>query len=81
MFTQVGIQKVMANVYEDANGKWRVQQPGEAGYVDLFEQPDFSYETLIENMLAQIEFNRKFSTEEDYEHQLQVILGLKNAIA
>lgn len=81
MFTQVGVQKVMANVYEDASGKWRVQQPGDAQYIDLFEQPDFSYETLIENMLAQIEFNRKYSTEEDYKHQLQVILGLKNAIA
>jgi len=79
MFTQVAVQEIIANVYQDGNGHWRIRHRDEPGYIDIFEQPDFSYTKLVEKMLAHIELNRKYTTQDKYEEQLDVVLGLKEA--
>ena len=80
MFTQVAVQDIIANAYQDGNGRWRIRHRDEPGYVNIFEQPDFSYTKLVEKMLENIELNRKFTTQENYQEQLDVILGLKEAV-
>lgn len=80
MFTQVAVQEIIANAYQDGNGHWRVRHRDEPGYVNIFEQPDFSYTKLVEKMLAHIELNRKFTTQENYQEQLDIVLGLKEVV-
>ena len=80
MFTQVAVQDIIANAYQDANGHWRTRRPDELGYVNIFEQSDFSYTKLVEKMLAHIELNHKYTTQEEYQEQLDVVLGLKEAV-
>ena len=80
MFTQVAVQDILANAYQDSNGKWTTRRHGEPGYVSMFEQPDFSYTKLVEKMLAYIELNHKYTTQEEYQEQLDVVLGLKKAL-
>lgn len=80
MFTQVAVQDIIANAYQDGNGHWRVRHRDEPGYMNVFEQPDFSYTKLVEKMLTYIELNRKFTTQEKYQEQLDVVLGLKEAV-
>lgn len=80
MFTQVAVQDITANAYQDGNGQWRIRHRDEPGYVNIFEQPDFSYAKLVEKMLAHIELNRKYTTQENYQEQLDVVLGLKKAL-
>ena len=48
--------------------------------MNIFEQSDFSYTKLVEKMLAHIELNRKYTTQENYQEQLDVVLGLKKAL-
>ena len=80
MFTQVAVQDILANAYQDRNGQWSTRRKGEPGYVNMFEQPDFSYAKLVQKMLEHIELNRKFTTQENYQEQLDVVLGLKKAL-
>ena len=79
LFTQVAVQEIIANAYQDGNGHWRVRHRDEPGYIDIFEQPDFSYTELVEKMLAHLEFNRKYMTEQEYADQLSLLLDFKEA--
>lgn len=79
LFTQVAVQEIIANAYQDANGHWHVRYKDEPGYVDIFEQPDFSYTELVEKMLAHLELNRKYMTKQDYADQLSLLLNFKEA--
>lgn len=80
MFTQVAVQDITANAYQDSNGHWRIRHRDEQGYINVFEQPDFSYTKLVDSMLAYIEANRAYTTQQNYEQQRDVVLGLKDAL-
>lgn len=79
LFAQVAVQDIMVNAYQDHNGHWRVRSRGEAGYVNIFEQPDFTYTKLVDKMLAYLEAGRHYLNEQEYEERLAVINGLKAA--
>lgn len=79
LFAQLAVQDIIANAYQDHNGHWHVRSRGEEGYVNIFEQPDFSYTKLVNKMLAYLEAGRNYVNEQEYEERLTVINGLKEA--
>lgn len=79
LFAQIAVQDIMTNSYQDGNGHWRVRSKGEAGYVNIFEQPDFTYAKLVDKMLAHLKEGRIFLNEQEYEARLTLINGLKEA--
>lgn len=79
LFAQVAVQDCIANAYQDHNGHWRVRSRGEAGYINIFEQSDFTYTKLVDKMLAYLKAGRNYYNQQEYNERLTVITGLKEA--
>lgn len=76
----VSVQKLIANAYQDTNGRWNIRRQGEAGYVDIFQRPDFSYTKLAEDMLVYLQFERTYLRPDEFKAKEDVLNGFKTAV-
>ncbi|WP_332648528.1 hypothetical protein [Lysinibacillus sp. 54212] len=79
LFAGYLIQEIKANAYQDAQGHWRVRRHGEPGYVSILNQPNFSYAKLADLMLEELEFQKKFMSQQEYWDALAVFEKFKLA--
>lgn len=73
------IQQIKANAYQDVQGHWKVRRHGEPGYVSILNTHDFSYAKLADLMLEELEFQKKYKTQQEYLDALAVLEKFKLA--
>jgi hypothetical protein len=49
------VEYTTANIRKDSNGNYHHYMPGEEGYINIFAQPNFSYQSVINKHLKRLE--------------------------
>lgn len=78
--SKILVLQFKANAHEDANGKFHITHPGEEGYVNIFDKPNFTYTGLVDQMLEELEFQKKYMPMNQYFENLHVLEKFKNDV-
>lgn len=63
-----------ANIQVDANGKATFLRPGDPGWVNIHDDPNYSYRTVIANHQANLELSKTEISPEQYQ-RMKVLLA------
>ena len=77
---QIFVLQMKANAYKDANGKFHITHPGEKGYVNIFDKKNFTYTGFANEMLKELEFQKKYMPMDKYFENFHVLEKFKNAV-